>query len=218
MVFDESIRRNGVESDGLAGVLLTQEGWFDKWLAGEKICEQMFKLLLTPVAEEQFHEIISSPDAWIIDQVPESNTQPSVSARQVKALLEQITDRYSPLPSIAHRLAFLTTIQLPLLSSYVSRISASLDAFETLSSAFVRAVPGALAGNTKSGVHIDQTKLTSGQAGLERLTKAWISASWILAALRSWTDDLVSTHPFIFVDISSSSNYHTTRNPTSLMT
>jgi hypothetical protein len=42
-------------------------------------------------------------------------------------------------------------------------------------------------------VHIDQTKLTGGIAGLGRLMKAHISASWILAALSNWADDAVSS-------------------------
>lgn len=167
------------------------------------------------VAESQLHEIIAGADAWnISDEAPEESDEsqgelkPTTSARQVKALVEQVTgmfgiveidrtpadtsDRYAPLPSPSHRLPFLTTIQLPLLATYLSRVSGSLDAFESLSSAFVRVVPGALAGNTRSGVHIDQTKLTSGQAGLERLIKANLSAAYVLSALRVWSDDLVS--------------------------
>ena len=43
----------------------------------------------------------------------------------------------------------------------------------------------------KSGVHVDQTKLTGGINGLERLVKGHLSASWMVAALRSWADDVV---------------------------
>lgn len=57
----------------------------------------------------------------------------------------------------------------------------------------MRVVPGALSGNTRGGVHIDQTKMTGGISGLERLTMAYISASWIYASLRAWADDVVST-------------------------
>jgi RAD50-interacting protein 1 len=67
-----------------------------------------------------------------------------------------------------------------------------LDAFETLSSAFVRAVPGALGGNTRSGVHVDGARLTAGQAGIEKLMKAYLSAAWIDAAIKQWSDDVVS--------------------------
>ncbi|ORY33806.1 TIP-1 family-domain-containing protein [Naematelia encephala] len=201
VVFDDAIREGGFDVDnvsinegiengpweGLAGVLLREEGWFDQWLAGEK-----------KFADGQLNEIISSTNAWDISDelsdgeegLSQAGLKPTVSSRQVKALFEQIQDRYSPLPSLEYKLPFLTSIQLPILAAYHGRISGSLDAFENLSSAFVRAVPGALSGNTRSGVHIDQTKLTSGSAGLERLIKACVSGAWILAALRTWADDL----------------------------
>ena len=201
-VFDDTVRDNGFELDavsiyegtqappweGLAGLVLREQGWFDRWIAGEK-----------KFAEELLHEIISSPEAWTLsdevneDDIGAEETKATTSARQVQALIEQITDRYAPLPLLSHRLPFLIAIQLPLLGSYLARISGSLDAFETLSSAFVRAVPGALAGNTRSGAHFDQSKLTSGKAGMERLIKANLSASWILSALRSWADDPVGS-------------------------
>jgi hypothetical protein len=103
-----------------------------------------------------------------------------------------LTDRYAPLPALEHKLPFLTTIQLPMLMAYHSRVTGSLDAFETLSSAFVRAVPGALSGNTRGGVHVDPAKVTGGTAGLTKLVKAGLSAGWVLEALRAWSDDPVS--------------------------
>lgn len=129
--------------------------------------------------------------------------RPTISARQVKALIEQITgrpytrliahlDRYSPLPSTEYKLPFISSVQLPLLQTYFSRISGSLDAFETLSSAFVRAVPGALSGNARGGIHFDQAKVTGGTEGLGRLVKAGLSAAWIIDAMRGWADDVVS--------------------------
>ncbi|WVQ98696.1 hypothetical protein IAU59_005827 [Kwoniella sp. CBS 9459] len=204
VVFDEAVKEGGFELDstslyegrecgeweGLAGVVLREEDWYARWLEGEK-----------KFANSQLNEIISSPEAWAIsDESQEtedgdtedqsSGVKPTVSARQVKALIEQVTDRYAPLPDLTYKLPFLLSVQLPILQSYHTRISGSLDAFETLSSAFVRAVPGALAGNTRSGVHIDQTKLTSGRNGLERLIKAWLSAKWVAEGMRKWSDDL----------------------------
>ncbi|ORX39873.1 TIP-1 family-domain-containing protein [Kockovaella imperatae] len=201
VVFDDSIREGGFDLEavslheksktipsweGLAGVLLKDEGWFQQWLNGEK-----------KFAESQLKEILASPEAWTItDEVAEEDVEqveagmrPTTSARQVKALFEQITDRYAPLPSLDYRLPFLTTIQLPILVSYHSRIAGSLDAFETLSSAFARVVPGALSGNTRAGVHIEPAKLTGGSNGLDRLCKAYVSAAWVLNALRVWADD-----------------------------
>jgi len=72
-----------------------------------------------------------------------------------------------------------------------------MDAFETLSSAFVRAVPGALAlGGSGGGVQFDKHKLTGGVEGLGRLVKGLLSAGWILASMRSWADDPVSFPPY----------------------
>jgi hypothetical protein len=79
---------------------------------------------------------------------------------------------------------------VPILETYYGRISSSLDAFETLSSSFVRAVPGALAGQVGAGV--DARKLTSGHEGLQRLLKAYASASAIKGAMQEWGDSIVS--------------------------
>lgn len=102
-----------------------------------------------------------------------------------------MADRYAPLPAAEYKLPFISTIQLPLLQTYHSRVSGSLDAFETLSSAFIRAVPGALSGNTRGGIHVDQSKVTGGLEGLGRLVKADLSAAWILRAMQTWADDIV---------------------------
>ncbi|WWC90049.1 uncharacterized protein L201_004981 [Kwoniella dendrophila CBS 6074] len=207
IIFDEAVKEGGFELDstsiyedrespvweGLSGLILKEQDWFERWLQGEK-----------KFADGQLNEIISSSEAWTIsDEVNEeddnqiSGLKSTVSARQVKALVEQITDRYAPLPDLAYKLPFLLSIQLPILQAYQTRISGSLDAFETLSSAFVRVVPGALSGNTRSGVHIDQAKLTSGKNGLERLMKAWLSGQWIEEGMKRWEDDL------FFVEVSS---------------
>ena len=97
-------------------------------------------------------------------------------------------DRYQPLPRFTARTRFLITIQLPILESYHSRISSSLDAFETLSSSFVRAVPGALAGQV--GHSSDTRTLTSGVEGMGRLVKASVSAHYIAVEMERWGEDL----------------------------
>lgn len=107
------------------------------------------------------------------------------------------SDRYSPLPHFTQRTRFLISVQLPLLEHYHSRISSSLDAFETLSSAFVRAVPGALGvnlggGGAEGSVNVDTGKLTRGVDGVQRLCKALVSARYLGIAMESWGEDLVS--------------------------
>lgn len=104
------------------------------------------------------------------------------------------SDRYAALPTLRHKYPFLSQLQLPLLKSYHDRISASLDAFETLASTFARAVPGALAGHTRdNGVAMDPGKMTNGVGGLQRLAKAWISGEWLRQAMEEWGDELVSS-------------------------
>lgn len=106
-------------------------------------------------------------------------------------------DRYSPLPHFAHRTRFLIAVQIPLLENYYGRILSSLDAFETLSSAFVRAVPGALSvglgGRDDGTVKVDTRKLTDGVEGVQRLCKAWLSAKYLQTAMEGWGEELVGT-------------------------
>ena len=144
---------------------------------------------------DQYNEIITSRDAWSIidDESASSDSQsstvdfrPTVSAHRLKLLVEQVTDRYSPLQQFSQRLRFLVNVQLPLIESYYDRLSASLDAFESLSLAFVRAVPGTLGGERRDG-----GRLTNGTEGLTRLCKALVSAKLIQSALETWGEDVV---------------------------
>lgn len=111
-------------------------------------------------------------------------------------------DRYSPLPHFTQRTRFLISVQLPLLEYYHARISSSLDAFETLSSAFVRAVPGALGvsmggGGAEGSVKVDTGRLTSGVDGVQRLCKALVSARFVEEAMAGWGEELVSLHTIL---------------------
>ncbi|TXT04871.1 hypothetical protein VHUM_03954 [Vanrija humicola] len=194
VMFDDAVREGGFELartsvyagaeaewEGLAGVVLREHDWFEQWLEGER-----------KFAESSLNTIISAPNAWNIatdddDGEDADAALPSTeSSRQVKAMIEGITDRYAPLPAQEYRVAFLRTIQLPTLAAYYSRVSGSLDAFETLSSAFVRAVPGALGARPTP-----DSRVTAGTAGLERLIKAHVSAEYLVAALRSWSNDVL---------------------------
>ena len=107
-------------------------------------------------------------------------------------------DRYSLLPHFTHRTRFLISVQLPLLEFYHARISSSLDAFESLSAAFVRAVPGALGvaigGSAEGSMRVDTGRLTAGIEGVQRLCKALVSARSMEAAMDGWGEELVSIH------------------------
>ncbi|KAI0344153.1 hypothetical protein BDW22DRAFT_1355453 [Trametopsis cervina] len=171
--------------EGVSEIILGKKEWFEAWMEGERA-----------FAMDQYLEIISANDAWLIadeniedeDSTIDRELKPTNSARRVKALVEQVTDRYSPLPQFVQRTRFLITVQLPLLESYHARISSSLDAFETLSSAFMRAVPGSL--GTDTGRTKDSKSLTAGVEGVQRLCKALVSAKYTAAAMESWGEDL----------------------------
>ncbi|PSR80710.1 hypothetical protein PHLCEN_2v6626 [Hermanssonia centrifuga] len=171
--------------EGVSEVILGRREWFEAWMEGERV-----------FAMDQYMEIISAQDAWLIiddtgdddESVIDRELKPTNSARRVKALVEQVTDRYSPLPQFVHRTRFMIVVQLPLLESYHARISSSLDAFETLSSTFMRAVPGALGSDpARPG---DPKRLTSGVDGVQRLCKALVSAKYLAAAMEAWGEDL----------------------------
>ncbi|KAF5384043.1 hypothetical protein D9757_006987 [Collybiopsis confluens] len=177
---------------GISDIVLGNKEWFDTWLDGER-----------RFTESQYHDIIGASDAWKIandgqtDEETSSGPDPTTtnSARRLKALIEQVTDRYSPLPSFLHRTRFLLSTQVPLLEQYLGRLAASLDAYETLSSALVRAVPGALGVSLgvkedSSSVNVDTGRLTSGVEGVQRLCKALLSARFIEAAMEVWGEDL----------------------------
>ncbi|KAL9715939.1 hypothetical protein Ac2012v2_000383 [Leucoagaricus gongylophorus] len=173
--------------EGISQVILGNQPWFQTWLAGE----QRF-------VEDQYHEILGSSDAWGISDDTEAGSQATIlkstnSARRVKALFEQVTDRYSPLPDPSQRVQFLVSIQLPILDSYLGRITSSLDDFESVSSAFVRAVPGALnlGGKSEASVNVNARSLTNIMEDIQRLCKALLSAAHIESAIESWAEDLV---------------------------
>ncbi|KAJ6604224.1 TIP-1 family-domain-containing protein [Mycena vulgaris] len=185
-----SAQDKGDKWDGISDVILGKEEWFAAWMDGEK-----------QFADNQYHEIIGAIDAWHIaedeggeDSGHTRELRSTSSARRLKALVEQVTDRYSPLPHFAHRTRFLITVQIPLLENYYGRILSSLDAFETLSSAFVRAVPGALSvslgGRDEGAVKVDTRRLTDGVEGVQRLCKAWLSARYIETAMDGWGEEL----------------------------
>ncbi|KIY65897.1 hypothetical protein CYLTODRAFT_378693 [Cylindrobasidium torrendii FP15055 ss-10] len=187
-ITDTSLGLSGQKEEwqGVAQVVLGNPDWFDAWIEGE----QRF-------GQEQFQDIISSADAWQIaddESGRDVDAQTTHSARRLVALVEQIADRYMPLPDFTHRTRFLISVQLPILDMYSHRISSSLDAFEQLSSALVRAVPGALgvslSNRDEQKVNVDVQNLTSGLTGIQRLCKAFLSAKYVVAAIETWSEQL----------------------------
>ncbi|KAF9498112.1 hypothetical protein BDN71DRAFT_1443821 [Pleurotus eryngii] len=197
--------------EGISEVILGQKDWFEAWVDGEN-----------KFTEQQYNEIISSSDAWQIaddgddDKSRHYDLKTTNSARQLKALVEQVTDRYSPLPDFAQRTRFLISVQLPLLEHYLGRIASSLDAFESYSSVFSRAVPGALGvalGTGDGGVKTDTNSLTSGVEGAQRLCKALLSAKYIESAMEAWGEELFFLELWTEINRRASLRARATENP-----
>ncbi|KAF9523602.1 TIP-1 family-domain-containing protein [Crepidotus variabilis] len=173
-----------VQWEGIADVILGNADWFEFWLDAEK-----------RFVDDQYNELLGADDAWLVsEEVDTEDTsrdlRPTVSARRMKSLIEQVTDRYSPLPRPVQKAHFLITVQLPLLESYHERISSSLAAFETVSSVFVRAVPGALSFTGQNARPDDPRSRTSGTAGVNSLCKALLSAEYLQSRLEDWGEDI----------------------------
>ncbi|KAF6766515.1 RINT-1 family protein, partial [Ephemerocybe angulata] len=172
---------------GISEVILGNPLWFNAWLQAEK-----------KFVDDQYLEIVSSPDAWGIadegaEEIIARDVKATNSARRIRALVDQITDRFSPLPSPHERTQFLISVQLPVLELYRARIISALDAFESVSFAFVRSVPGALSitlPGHDTTVSVDTRSLTSGVEGVQRLCKALLSATYIHASLEAWTEEV----------------------------
>lgn len=104
------------------------------------------------------------------------------SARAVVGLLDGLTERYKGLPALTHQLPFLL-IQLSILQGYAQRLERSLEAFESMSSAFTRAIPGAITGAGSSPGpdvgFVAEGDMVRGLRGLGRLLKACLSAIFL---------------------------------------
>lgn len=190
---------HGAGTHSLASDILDNPIWFNRWLEGEK-----------SFALQRFEEIMDSPDAWAIassDSVADDENQlfsphtsteegegmrTTKSARSTMEILESVSDRYRPLPSLSQRLSFLAIVQLPILRSYAQRLTRSLDAFESLSSAFARAMPGEIVPGTSPASLVSggggDSDMVKGLRGLGRLVKALLSAQYVCVELERWSE------------------------------
>ncbi|KAJ9116397.1 hypothetical protein QFC22_004839 [Naganishia vaughanmartiniae] len=150
---------------GLTEQVLSTADWYDRWLAGEK-----------KFADDQFNEIISSEEAWMI--VPLDSTAAGI-------------DQFDEQHEVAAEAEYRPTMGARKIKALIEQVAGSLDAFETLSSAFIRAVPGALSAHAGGGNANDPARMTRGVGGLQRLAKAWISAAWVRDAIVGWQDEIL---------------------------
>lgn len=92
--------------EGISEIILGRKEWFEAWMEEERKCESIVALndyaILIPyaVAMNQYMDIISTSDAWLIanddgndDEATaiDRELKPTNSARRVKALVEQVT-------------------------------------------------------------------------------------------------------------------------------
>lgn len=157
---------------GVSGDMLAKGDWFEKWLTNER-----------ETSRARYQEIIESNNAFSIDweAVGPNETKPTVSAINLKDLLEGITEHYSSLRSVNYRLRFLLDIQIDLLDRYYEKLRDSIDAFDSMSSSLVRAV---------GGMSAESDKVVTGISGLERLCRIYGSLEYIASALETWGQDL----------------------------
>jgi len=86
-----------------------------------------------------------------------------------------------------NRIRFLVDIQAEILVVYAKRIGSAVDAFESLSYSFVRAVPNAANTDGKS---------ITGIEGLKRLCRWLNSAGFVSRTIKEWGEDSVNNSYF----------------------
>lgn len=182
MNFDRTLHddwRYGLESvsgtstwRGLAGVVLAQEKYFERWLQVEK-----------DFALARYQSIIDDPDSGTLDfdSLDGTTTKPTKAAIRVNDLLETITERYMPLSSFSQKLRFLIDIQISIFDQFHSRLHGGLEAYISMTSSI---------GSTVQGVSTDDLANLRGVNGLDRLCRVFGSADYLERAMRDWSDDV----------------------------
>ncbi|KAF5867355.1 hypothetical protein ETB97_000124 [Aspergillus alliaceus] len=154
---------------GMTWEVLTERGWFDRWLQVEK-----------DFALARYKEIVDAPDSGHIDYegVDSSATKPTKAAIRVNDLLETITERYQPLSSFSQKLRFLIDIQITIFDQFHERLHSALEAYLAMTSTIGRTVQGA------DGASVE------GVAGLERLSRVFGSAEFLEKKMEDWSNEV----------------------------
>ncbi|KAF7596417.1 hypothetical protein BBP40_001724 [Aspergillus hancockii] len=154
---------------GVTWEVLTEQGWFDRWLQVEK-----------DFALARYKEIVDAPDSGHIDYdgVDRSATKPTKAAIRVNDLLETITERYQPLSSFSQKLRFLIDIQITIFDQFHERLHSALEAYLAMTSTIGRTVQGT------DGASVE------GVAGLERLCRVFGSAEYLEKKMEDWSNEV----------------------------
>lgn len=180
----------------LANDVLGNDTYFQQWLDGERV-----------FAQRRFEAVLESPAGWALvqadtltdlddpsleavstqDAAPDAATNAQTTTRSACTLmhiLAGVTERYQPLHSLGQRCAFILRVQRPLLTQLAVRLVRHLDAFENLSGAFSRAIPGEISAlSTAPG-----NDAVRGTRGITRVAKALLSAEYVRQQLEEWSD------------------------------
>lgn len=175
----------------LADEVLGNDTYFQEWLDGERV-----------FAQRRFEAVLETPSAWTLVQADtltdeddlsldtgdaEAATDAQTTTRCAGTLMNillGVTERYQPLHSLGQRCAFVIRVQRPLLSAFATRLVRHLDAFENLSGAFSRAIPGEIS-SLSAGSGNDVVR---GAKGLSRVAKALLSAEYVAQQLEEWSE------------------------------
>ena len=180
-----------VSAISLADEILAHETWFQSWLDGERA-----------FTEQRFVSLMEKPGAWNLVQADtmddEGVASTTLSDEEIDVdtatttrcacslvhMLTGVTEQYKPLHSLPQRCAFIIKVQRPLLDMMHHRLVRHLDAFENMSTAFSRALPGDIA-SFSSG---PGNELVRGEHGVTRVAKALLSADYIKKQLQEWSE------------------------------
>ncbi|KAF5027449.1 hypothetical protein F66182_439 [Fusarium sp. NRRL 66182] len=176
MAFDENVRYkfsyDGGDSDngwqGLTAHILDDH--FDTWFQAEK-----------EFALERYHTIIESQDARNIDYdyALQGKMKPTYAAVRVTDLLRSVTSQYRRVRTFKHKIRFLIGIQLEILDEYHDRLRDSLQAYQSMSTAFGRTL----------GVNKEDLAALEGTGAFEVLCKVIGSADHVVNTLKDWSNE-----------------------------
>ena len=95
--------------EGISQIILGKKEWLEAWVEGERKCEHdllssrlnVAHTFTREVAMDQYYDIISASDAWLIadddseeegaSRSTDRGLRPTNSARRIKSLVEQVT-------------------------------------------------------------------------------------------------------------------------------
>lgn len=196
LAFDTDLRaayRPAQDSVQLADEMLGNDALFQRWLDGER-----------EFATRRFEDVVDAPGAWSLIQaetltehgetdMSEADCTGHITTRAAATLITVligVTERYQPLVSLEQRSAFIIRVQHPLLFQFYDRLARHLDAFENMSSAFSRALPGEIT-SLSTGAGSD---IVRGVNGIKRVAKAYVSSDYVYQQLVGWSESSFFLH------------------------